>query len=338
MKVGELRTTLKNRKKDELEQLIVEMYKQFPKKMRETKEIDQLVQNPDWLKNKKKNANQSSKTLDITSVETEVRKFLKDAYAQNYIAPNRIIPKKERSNWRFTAKRLVKNVTELASYDDHKPACTSLLEELYKLFSYASGHYVFTSLEPFQTMKVPQEDFLKRVVLLKKEVEKPKKWIRESLMLVLENGIDRDILTSHLLETLVSALHNAPLKEEMVQTADCLLQKKEAIAKKVDVLQMSTKDFADKWYINNLVEMIFMTQSALGEYKEAIEYFYKHYREGVDREIRLYILLDMIMRYQRVEDWISEYETAVQKGVKPRDSLIEAYNNMKKTGEFPGFI
>ncbi|WP_088049431.1 hypothetical protein [Virgibacillus dakarensis] len=338
MKVNELRTILKERKKDELAYLIVEMYKQIPKKVREGKELDELIQDPDAFKKARKGTKQYVKNLDFASVEREVRSFIKNAREQNYIAPNRIIPKKERSNWRFTAKRLIEQVMEISNQDKHAKVSTSLMEDLYKLFCYASGHYVFASDEPFYTIKIPQPEFLKRVVMMKKRVDEPKKWIPESLSLMLDYDLDPVEVTASLSEAFFETLDNAPLKEEVVKQADHLLQKKESTRRNVDDFHKTPKDYDKEFYIDHVVELIFIIQSSLGEYKEAIRYYHKHYSRHDTSEIRLYVLLQMVMRYQRVEDWIREYEKAVKKRIKPRDSLKKAYEYMKQTNEFPSYI
>ncbi|MCJ7841282.1 hypothetical protein MUB24_10290 [Lederbergia sp. NSJ-179] len=336
MKVNELREVMKNRKKDELQQLVVEMYKAIPKKMREEKEIDQLISDPQAFKKKKTKQKQQLPNFDVIERETEA--FIENARAQNYVAPNRVISKKERSNWRFTAKRLVEQITAISHQPEHRKACASLLEELYKLFCYASGHYVFASDEPFYTIKIPREDFLKRVILLKKDVEDPEKWIFDSLNLVLEHGADRYTLTSSLLEVLLSTLSNAPLKEKMVQIADRMLQKKQMDLKKLTKSnkRTSTIGFYNEEYINNLVEMIFITQSALGEYKAAVDMFQKNYLNyNNDKEVNLYILLSLIEKHQRVKDWIEVYEKAIQNKIKPRKNLQEMYDYIKVENEFP---
>lgn len=337
MKVSELREKLKDRKKDELQHLVVEMYKQFPKKMREAKEIDQLVDDASAFKTKKKSGNKVINNIDFDSVKVETENFIKDARAQYYFAPNRLISKKERSNWRFTAKRIVEQVTGFCNQPEHAKAGVSLLEELYKLFCYAACHYVFTSQEPFHTLKIPQEDFYKRVVLLKKQVEEPGVWIRDSLLLILENEIDYDTLKSSLSQVLLDTLNNAPLKEKAIRIGEDILGEKKANAKKVLRAEGKSISIRGEDCINDLVEMIFMTQSSLGEFKVANKFFNQHY-VSLNKEIKLYVLLGLIMHNQRVDDWMEEYESAVQKGINPRKALEKATEYIREKSEFPEYI
>ncbi|GIN57384.1 hypothetical protein [Lederbergia ruris] len=327
MKVSELREKIKARNKEELQSLIVEMYKQIPKRVRESKEIDSLIDNPDSFKQNKKRTKHSTQHIDFSEVKNEVERFLQHAYAQYYFAPNRLIPKKERSNWRFTAKRLVEQVTNLANQPEYAKDCATLLEKLYVLFCYASGHYVFASQEPFHTINIPQEDFLKRVVLLKREVEEPERWIRDSLLLIVDNDVDYSTLYESLLQTLLEVLNNAPLKERAVRICADLLEEMPSKGK------LSYKEEEKR---NHLVTMIFMLQSRLGEYQEAVTYYKKHYVDS--DEVKLDILLELIMNFQRTQDWIHEFDVAVEKGIKPRTSLQEMYKHIKNTNSFPEYM
>ena len=334
MKVSELRNKLKNRKIDELQLLIVEMYKAVPKAVREAKGIDQLIDDPSAFKKKKSNASHISKQLDFPAVEAEVQLFIKNAYDHNYIAPNRIISKKERSGWRITAKRLIDEVAVFSNHPDHYKAGLVLYEELYKLFCYASSYHVFVSEHPFRTLKIEQADFLKRIILLKKKFEYPDKWVTESLTLILENEVDFETLPSVLLEVLMEALDNAPLKEKMIDIAEKLLQEKQ--------LEMKhTEQIHDKYlheeYINNLVEIIFKTKSLLGENEEAVG-FYKQNYINTTAEVKLYILLNWIMDFQRLENWLEVYEKAIKRKIKPRDILQRTYEYIKSHNEFPANV
>lgn len=335
MKVSELREKIKQRKKEELQKLIVEMYKQIPKAVRENKEIDALIDDLEQFQSKRVKGN--NRNINFDELKHKVEQFIEDAYAQNYFAPNRKIPKKERSNWRITAKRLVNDVTTLANQPEYIKDCTILLEKMYILFCYASGHYVFKSEEPFYTIKIPQGDFLKRVILLKRQVEEPDKWIRGIMLLILDNDVDRNTLSETLLETLLEELNNAPLKERAINICEDLMKERMKRFKKSSRSKRRSFDYRTESEINNIVKMIFMLQSLLGEYEQAVAFYKQHYIESPD-EVKLFILLTLIMGYQRPQNWIKEYELAVANQVDPRDRLQRAYEYIKRTNEFPEYI
>lgn len=339
MKITELREKLRNKEKEELQTLIVEMYKLIPKSVKEEKEIDALIDHPTQFKTQAKKTQTALTSVDFQMLKSEIEQFIEHAYAQYYIAPNRIVPKKERSNWRTLAKRLVEQLMVIASKPAHQKDCAVLLEKLYVLFCYASGHYVFVSEEPFRTLKIPQEAFLKRVIVLKKQVDEPKHWIRDVLQLIVEHDVDRETLTSTLLITLLEELSNTPLKEQAIEICKQLVEeRKEQLAqlqspKKSRYYFASSKEYAERRKLNSLVEMIFILQSTLGEKEKAVQYYQQHYVED-DQEIKLYVLLRKIKGYQRPEDWLQAYEHAVEDGVKPRKDLTREYNYIKEHDDF----
>lgn len=334
MKVNELRTIVKSRTKEELQTLIAEMYKQIPKKIREQKEIDALIENPDQFIGKKKGTTKTVMDVDFSYTEYETKQFIKDAYDQNYFAPNRIIPKKERAKWRFTAKRLVDELTYLANQPENAKESVKLLEDLYGLFCYASEHYVFASQEPFDTIKIPQHDFFARIVNFKKQIDEPQKWIREVLVLMLKNDIGFYITSGELTNIMHENLSNAPLKEAAVRISEQLMQEKLQTIASTSKKSLSQVKYKTVSYVNNLVRMIFICQTTLGESEEAIRVFKQFYIEK-DDEIKLYVLLDWIKDCQQSKDWIREYEKAISNGIEPRVELQNMYKKTIQTNAFP---
>ena len=109
----------------------------------------------------------------------------------------------------------------------------------------------------------------------------------------------------------------------------------EATTKRTLIFQI---DFQRNRKIEYLVKMIFMIQSALGEYEEAINYYEQHYPKQSDKEIKLYIELGLIKMYQRPQEWFKVYERAVENGIVPRDSLRRMYQYIKETNQFPEYM
>lgn len=71
-----------------------------------------------------------------------------------------------------------------------------------------------------------------------------------------------------------------------------------------------------------------------GEYEEGIRYFKKNIRK-TDKEIELYVLLELLYQYDLKDCLIIEYEEAVKKKVEPRESLVKVYQYTKVHGELP---
>ena len=79
--------------------------------------------------------------------------------------------------------------------------------------------------------------------------------------------------------------------------------------------------------INRLVECIVQIYFELCEVQNGIKYFHKQYIEK-DKEIKEYILLDMLEEANLYKEWVLEYESQ-EKRVDYRESLREKYKEYK---------
>lgn len=136
MTIPELREVLKPCKEEDIKLLAVELYKAMPKKLKEEKEIDQVIKDivaGEW---NKKSAKQDNKKVTAEELRAEIELFLENAYAQNYFAPNRYISKKERPKWRFKVKAYIKDLSRIPNEGEDGKLAAQLLEKLYKMLCY----------------------------------------------------------------------------------------------------------------------------------------------------------------------------------------------------------
>ncbi|MCW8783733.1 exonuclease domain-containing protein [Weizmannia coagulans] len=110
MRVTELRELLEKYSKDDLSKMMIELYKAIPKKVRDEKEIDGMLQDFQQYKEAEKIKKEKEKHVDLNDLEREITQFIQNAYKQNYIAPNRYVSKKERPKWRFKVKSYIKQL------------------------------------------------------------------------------------------------------------------------------------------------------------------------------------------------------------------------------------
>lgn len=89
IKVQELRNLLSSSEREYLEKAFVVSYKQLRKIQKE--EIDPIL--IDILKGKSTGKRNTSANISFKDLEQQITDFIENAYAQNYLAPNRIIPK-----------------------------------------------------------------------------------------------------------------------------------------------------------------------------------------------------------------------------------------------------
>jgi hypothetical protein len=114
MKISELRALLDRTSLEDMKRILVEVYRALRKKTRENLAIDELLKNPADSRAGAKQAKALAHSVDIDELEAELGEFLTDAYAQNYLAPNRSVPKSERPKWRFKVKRFFKEINAAA--------------------------------------------------------------------------------------------------------------------------------------------------------------------------------------------------------------------------------
>jgi hypothetical protein len=161
---------------------------------RENLAIDELLKNPGVSRAGAKQAKALAHSVDIDDLEAELEQFLSDAYAQNYFAPNRFVPKSERPKWRFKVKRFFKEINAAIVERGNIEKAGDLLEKLYQMLCYACDFVLFSAYDPFQFVGIAQTEFLDAVLGLKAEHLELGKFIDHGLHLVRARGLGRRLL------------------------------------------------------------------------------------------------------------------------------------------------
>lgn len=159
MKVNELREIIRKYNEQEKEKIIVELYKRIPKNIKEDYNIDEYITNIN-----KKMEKGSSEIITIERLEKEVNYFLECAYDDLYVKPNKIIPKNERSKWRFKVKTFYKQLNSFLPQTDEGEKATNLLKDLFKVLSFGTNYLTFSNWNTFGAIQISQSDFLKTVI------------------------------------------------------------------------------------------------------------------------------------------------------------------------------
>ena len=332
MKIQQVRAFVAGYDEETLRKLISEIYKCIPKKVIEEKQLDLLLENPQQYLGGKNNPAKKIIMPDIDKVCWEVEEFITNARAQNYLAPNRVISKRERPKWRFLVKRLYKDLLTLSQDPEDLLETGRLLMELYKVLCEACGVYLFSTEEPFASVGVKQRDFYRNVVAVNGKAKQPDEWIKEAILLIVDQEADGTTLYSHLMDELLELLRTAPLKETGIKRCETLRRGKPVQPDR----RRSSKYELDRRN-NNLTELIFRIYFALSEKEAAIADFKRYYVE-VNEEVGLYIFMRMLFEYEEKDLWLREYEGAILRGVKPRQSLVKDCNWIKETGELPKYL
>ena len=320
MKVGELRDGLQQLEKDDLVRILVEVYKKIPKKVKEAQEIDEIIYN---LGHK------------VEKIEIEIpprpaavllgisNSFFKNAMAQNYWAPNRIIPKERRKNWRFEVRELVLELQKVPMFGEENEQALKALTLIYIALTYGTGHYQFATTAVFRAIKIPQTSYFDHLCqrIFVDGVNEAK--FEHAYEIILNNLTDESTGKMALIETLLNYVTNN-------ETALSLLKKKFANLK----ANPPSKKGYDAWsrkYQHN--EKINLTVRAILECfitaenaSAGIKFFNTNYRE-TDKEVSKYYLYRTLDENGLHNEMIADFEMNVDK-IKFRQAILDRYQEL----------
>ena len=318
MKVVELREELKKYKEVDKDKIIIELYKRIPKKVKEEYDIDGFIKDV----NAKKETKEEAK--DIETLVKEVDYFLECAREGLYASPNRIIPKNERSKWRFKAKKFYK---ELNSYKPHTKEgilATYYLIELFKVLSYGSCSLTFSNWETFKAIQVSQADYFDLIIKRKLTNNFSKDNLKDIIKLL---RLEKDPyeLSSAMFDTFIYNLNTIDIKNIAIELLD-----KEVSNCKEEIIKLNKErkeTFYEKELCNDFIECILKIYLSLYEVDTGIKYYHKNYIEK-DTEVKEYILLEILKDNELYNDWIKEYESKLNE-IDYRYSLKKDYIEIK---------
>lgn len=305
MKVKEIRELLKGYTEKEKDNIIVELYNKFPKRMREDKEIDLYLRNASVKKEK------LLMTFDDHMID-EIETFISYANEGLYASPNKIIPKAERSKWRFKVKKFYKLLTSISVDSPLGDLATDYLIQLFDLLDYGTAYLKFTTWDTFTSIGIGQMDYLSslydRILSSGRNEENLIKCAKLSLI-----HADRETLYSDGIQELT--YHTS--KEERIKLIDIL-------NKEINNLNEKYNEYIKECYYEGMLYLYFTS--------DLIEEGIKNYVDKVkDRlETKLYSILDILNKLEFNDEWIKVYER-YQEEVDFRDDLKEEYK--KKKGE-----
>lgn len=318
MKVQELRELLKGADKALTDKAFVEVYKNLTKSRKE--ELDDVIIG--ILEGREEKKEIKKAPVNFAQLEQEIPYFLENAYAQNYFAPNRVIPKNQRSKWRFQVKSYIKELDKIPSDSQDYPQGVKLLGDLYHMLCYGCNYWIFSTDDPFRSVGWRQEELFG--VLVKKTfyLGYTRDNIKSLLLDTSTGGLSRESLYQGNMFVLLSELKTSDVKYMAIELA------KEIIDEKKTKLKPLGK-WADGRYeleeaIDNLCEMILMISIALNEPELGVDYFFRTCTD-TDKEITLYKALRLIDWMDEDELWLDVYRYGLKKKIKPRDNLVKEY-------------
>lgn len=304
----------------------------MPKAKKEDYQLDEMINNPSKPKPKKTSA---STALSLSQVEKLVNKFEEDAKAQNYLYPNRSVPKKERSTWRFKVKKWYKELVNVKRQDADLSLQALLLETLYELLSEGGYHTYFTSEMPFKSIGISQIDFYKSVLFVWQEAEGKQAAIDRGIPLILNHTLDEETYFNDLTLEFVSCLPIPDLKELAIEKIEAQIKSLKYVPTPKKSVSLNGFGYyfdertqeekeKEKQHIA-LITIVFQLYIALYEVEEAIDFYKKYYYEEKE-ELKLYVLIILLFDKGLKNEIKEELENAEKEGL----TLIEELPNLLK--------
>lgn len=322
MKVQELRDLLKAADRDLLEKAFVESYKHLTKKQKE--EADQAI--ADALSGKSVKSTVKKESVNFDELELQITEFLENAYAQNYFAPNRIIPKSQRPKWRFMVKNYIKELEKISVDDANYTRSAKLLTDLYHMLCEACNYYLFSTDDAFRSVGWQQPDLFQMVVKKTFGDGYSREKVSALLLYSVSGGLSRESLHIEQESVLLAELKTSDVKYMAIEEARKLIDERKQKLK--GLKKYDSKRYSLEEEINNLCDVILMTAIELAEPSSGIEYYFQNY-ERFDKEITLYCALKIADWVEDEELWIKIYEYGIGKKIKPREWLVGKYESLK---------
>ena len=319
MKVSELRNIIKDYNNDDLNNIIVELYKKFPKEKKEEYKIDNYIAN---VKEEKRIVKEKMGFDEFTN---EIRLFIKYANDGLYESYNKVISDKDRQQWRYKVMKYYKELINVDVNIYKGKIATDLLLQLYDILSKGTSRIIFSNRETFRAIQIPQGQFLRTVLKRKMQEDLNKKEI-EAIINMLSNGVDNETCYDYLMYIYLNCLKD---DEQRLISLEITKNKIIDLQEKLNsdnAKKYSSYEFNVSEEINAYTALVLFLSIRTNQVDDGIKFFYKNYIEK-SRETLMYILLGYLEVFELYNEWIREYE---KKKINYRDELKEKYEEIKK--------
>ena len=271
MKIDELRRLLRAADRENLEKAFAESYKQLRKSQKE--EIDQVL--TDILEGKAvKKESKKEGPVEFDTLKGQIEFFIENARAQNYFAPNRVIPKSQRPKWRFMVKNFIKRLEKIPPESENFAESVRLLDQLYALICLGCNVYLFSTDDPFRSIGWEQDQLFALLVKRTFETGYSRENISKLLLRAAVGGLSRESLHIQQEMVLISALRTADVRTTAIEEAEKLVDEREEELKALKKYDDGIYELEDA--IEELSGVILMLSADLEEWKKGINYYFKH--------------------------------------------------------------
>jgi len=330
LKISEVRSLLKNHKPESLVLIAEGLYKVLTKQQKQENDVAELIRNPQ-KETVKKSAGKKFNTAGFAALKKEILFFEEHAYAQDYLIPNRYIPKAERPKWRFHVNRFYKALLEFLKHPEYQKDSTELMVKLYKVMTYACHYVLFSGYDAFDSIRIPQDTFFTSVLNAIDQTTDKKSLATQGVILVIDNSLNRYTLYTDLMKILLEHLHTADMKQYLIEY--CIGLRDEHLNQPREKKGTNRTDYEYRKKLNNLTEFIFHAWMELGEADNAIADFRKYHQESSE-EIKLYVMIRLLFGYKALEpirvqmDLPSTNKIVIRKALNDLKEFIAKHNSL----------
>lgn len=336
MLAGDLRKALDAYSKGDLALLAAELYKTIPKKDRESKDIDAMINDFSSYLERKKNGKAEPSPTSITTLKPQVDEFLDYAYKQYYMAPNRYVRKQDRPKWRSIASSHIKELLRHPADSEDGEIATQLLEKLYRMFGHASQYHLFPTSTPFKAIRINQDVFCDHVIARILDRSNNPDEVKRCLKVMVETPLDMYSGIHPIAVAFATRLKTTDMRERAYEKAIQLLEEKksELAARRLKSGNYSMASFHKEEEVHALMSILFHLLSYLDEMERAIA-LYRKYTPKEAGKTPIRPLLQLLQACDRPSLWSREYDQAIAKGTDFGKSYSHIRMEIEKTGVFP---
>lgn len=325
MKLVDLRKIVKSKKKVELEELVIKLYKLVPKAKLESSNIDlEIDSNQIFIEPAPQN-----NALAEAKLVSEINYFIENFLAQNYGIPNRIVPKAKRSKWRFEVMGYIKEIDKLWNTSENKKELADIYTQLYKAICTGCHSFLVSSENPFASIRLSQIDFLSKVVLYLHQVYSGDELHNKIIRLLEFEGTSYDTTYSDLYWGITSTLNNPLFLEELYEK----LWKRYEL-NKAEFLNIKKKDrYFSSYELVKQLEGLIIVSVALLDFEKVNKIVQEECTFYDDKKEMIYYIATKILKkpYLKAQKHIFSLLTdAKDNKVELRGSLIKLLRELDK--------
>ena len=328
MKVEEIRNQLKSWSQEDIVKLYTKTYRRLPKAVKE--EIDEIILT--GLRAEKKPVKKVPSKPDLSALEAEINIFIENALNGNYYYSNRTISKKERSNWRFTVKRFIKELEVFNPEDEGFDKSNILLCRIYDILGHATSFYTFASQEPYHTLGYKsQSGFFSQIC---KRVRDSTTDSLEPMKELIRCGCNGNNDFENVDRYIHYAILDTFQEPEEVQDLQNLAQelfvpvrnRYESMYKGKYSSLITEDEIITRGKYESLTWFIAAVMIRQDDLHRAYD-FIKDVAPNASREIDLYCILSYYA--DTSDNWKELYNMGIQEGIEPREGLKNKYKKLK---------